>query len=354
MKRLANLLIALGTILAGIGAASSARPWTWLALEDEHLGQFLFEDVFTEWGVLARAGDELDAQTVAALRGRARVKVSDPPRPTASIPLDEAAGRVLASEVALGERTATFPAGRRLTARILATLATAREPVTLELTDDRGAGVEAIRLDPAAPGAGAELVGRELAAAVAVAVPDVLPAGRFVDDEVAGRLRAAALERVTVTVDREFRWGRWPLRWLFVAGLLVMGAGVVLLRRTTRTGSGPSASHVPLAEAHRLVGELARELAALEGRDDLDAAALHRAVDALIADRCFPIVAARESIQRELGRSGFADFMSTFAGADRTLNRAWSAAVDGHAHEANECIRLARELCDEAGKHLEI
>jgi hypothetical protein len=59
-------------------------------------------------------------------------------------------------------------------------------------------------------------------------------------------------------------------------------------------------------------------------------------------------VEARPVLIARLGLAGFAELMSTYAAAERQINRAWSAAADGVYEEALRCLELASQLLDAA------
>lgn len=63
-------------------------------------------------------------------------------------------------------------------------------------------------------------------------------------------------------------------------------------------------------------------------------------------------VEARESMIPRLGMQAYADIMSSFANAERTLNRAWSASADGYVDEVRRCVGVARSGLEKAGELL--
>ena len=65
-----------------------------------------------------------------------------------------------------------------------------------------------------------------------------------------------------------------------------------------------------------------------------------------------PFIAARPALVARLGLGGYAQLMDHFAAAERQLNRAWSAAADGYATDAVECLDNASTLLGEAEQRM--
>ena len=87
----------------------------------------------------------------------------------------------------------------------------------------------------------------------------------------------------------------------------------------------------------------------------------HRpAVDQLIVDRIGALqktllpafIDARARIVSIGGMAGYARLMDVYAAAERQLNRAWSAAADGHEIEAVASLERAVALLDESANRL--
>lgn len=166
LKLLGNLALVIGTVLGGIAAANSGRPWRALAIDADFAGQYLFDDVFLDevtlgWepapprafeldaqavptdfsgetnaaGTLlegpgyryriAERGAELTPELVKRLRavGIDEIQVRHPALPAETIPTGEdgqaAVGRVLAEDVELGTKTEELPRERRVTMRLV-------------------------------------------------------------------------------------------------------------------------------------------------------------------------------------------------------------------------------------------
>jgi hypothetical protein len=142
-----------------------------------------------------------------------------------------------------------------------------------------------------------------------------------------------------------------PRASVVVAGLVVLCAGIAWARLARgRSASAAAASaDRPLAYARgRIEDALARTRALREGAEAEPAASLCSELEAIVRE-CVEAVADRqEALSREHGFAGYASVMTPFAAAERWLNRAWSAASDGHTPEAKTSLTRAAEHCDEA------
>jgi len=52
---------------------------------------------------------------------------------------------------------------------------------------------------------------------------------------------------------------------------------------------------------------------------------------------------ARQSIANRFNMKVYADVMTEFASAERSINRTWSAAADGYIDEVNQCLEVASQ-----------
>ena len=85
-------------------------------------------------------------------------------------------------------------------------------------------------------------------------------------------------------------------------------------------------------------------LTRLDRHEDLSCEQIHRELDRLIQGEVFDFAQNRNDLLLQLGYSPYSRVMGDFTRAERTLNRAWSAAVDNYPGEARDSLRLAREL----------
>jgi len=186
----------------------------------------------------------------------------------------------------------------------------------------------------------------------------VAPIGRTNDPltpELIAVLRDAGVKWVKV---KEFSFTRWPFGWVFglaCVGLLI-GAGLVrtAAKRAVPGAAAPgvastSGASTPLGVAEacrRAITDLRRDLAGL-GTDEARLDALINRLGDIQSGPMTEFVALRPVIVGERGVGGFATVMDSFAGAERQVNRAWSAAADGVLAESIDCLAEAEALFDE-------
>ena len=138
----------------------------------------------------------------------------------------------------------------------------------------------------------------------------------------------------------------------FAVSLAVMAFSLWLVRKKpspdelARQPDESTFDHVACLES--ISGALAR----LDEREDLDCEQIHRELDHLIEGEVFDFAQNRNSLQARLGYGPYSRVMADFTRAERTLNRAWSAAVDSYHGEAHDSLHLARELFAEVTAQL--
>ena len=71
-------------------------------------------------------------------------------------------------------------------------------------------------------------------------------------------------------------------------------------------------------------------------------------IDELFPDDLTAFIDARHSISHVFGLVAYGEIMSSFAAAERYLNRVWSASADGYIDEVNTYIERAREQFTES------
>lgn len=204
-----------------------------------------------------------------------------------------------------------------------------------------------------------ELVGLTLnapAGAQESADGDVEP--RFEKDHV---LTASDVAQVRVDGERrvvvkEFAFGRWTGRWLFLVGILGLGVGAMFVRRASAQEVADAASaRAERGESpHMLLVHIAEGLDALDAalaseKDETRRLALIREhLDVLAKGPMTGFLDASPEIAATSGTAGMARVLDPYATAERRLNRAWSAAADGVEAEAREALEMARDSLDEA------
>ena len=125
--------------------------------------------------------------------------------------------------------------------------------------------------------------------------------------------------------------------------MLVAVVGVVALRLTKQplaaAAAGRSGAVEELVEIlQKLHGTLDRWTAA---SDQLSVYDVHGMIDEEVADELGRFAELREAIIPEFGLDHYAQVMTEFALAERTINRAWSASADGYIDEVQACLRRA-------------
>ncbi len=182
--------------------------------------------------------------------------------------------------------------------------------------------------------------------------PPIGRPGDLLIPELAEMLNASNVRYVKVS---SFSFGRWPHGWLFIlscAGLLV-GAYMVRLAQKRALAASEAAEAVSGEQATdarsvfaRLSGRLhtlAEELSTARNEDDkLESIVSH--IGKIQRDDVPAFVADRPSLVNRMGLAGYAELMDSFAAMERQLNRAWSAAADGHLPESESCLRNAQPL----------
>lgn len=130
----------------------------------------------------------------------------------------------------------------------------------------------------------------------------------------------------------------------FFLSMLAMAISLWLVRRRPGTtavvrtaGSGDDFDF--LSAVDRIVSTLDDLLA---GRN-VSLRKVHDELDRLVEGDVFEFAEAREQLIASHGFAVFARVMSEFSPAERALNRAWSAAVDGYPEEVGLSLELARE-----------
>jgi len=180
--------------------------------------------------------------------------------------------------------------------------------------------------------------------------PDpVIPAGEDVDPESLEAARDAGAEYLET---KSFALSRWPFGWVFglsAAGLL---AGSLLVRAGAKKqiaaeGLAPERdAQLPKADASpqqivETIGTaletLHREMPGMSSDQERLKAVITR-VGALQKDAIPRFIESRARIVAKVGLGRYAEIMDAFAAMERKINRAWSAAADGHLPESEASL----------------
>lgn len=149
---------------------------------------------------------------------------------------------------------------------------------------------------------------------------------------------------------------QWPRPlWAAVGGgLAVIGVGVAMKR-----AAGAPAIEVEVGGNDRRparAGSLGDALTALrEGIDELSGRSgeasfdeVKRRIEELLWLGPERVGGAQEGIAAKIGFAAYAEVMTPLAAAERWLNRAWSAAADGHRPECVASLKEALSFAQEA------
>lgn len=172
-------------------------------------------------------------------------------------------------------------------------------------------------------------------------------------------LRAADVKYVHT---KEFSLSRWPHAIIFGLSAVGLLAGSLLVRAGDKaeiakhadadTGTSTSVSPAGvMQEIGRQITALRDELPALPTDHDRLKTIMTR-LGALQNDQIPTFVETRPQLIAAFSLGGYAEIMDRFAVMERQVNRAWSAAADGHLPEATRSLSAAAELAPEVQSKL--
>lgn len=177
-----------------------------------------------------------------------------------------------------------------------------------------------------------------------------------------GLLRVAGIKRVHVKHPGTAfgaMLGNWSGKWLFLGSVAGLVAGALLLRADARKQVARAhLSETPIASPEEIAGQIRGAIADLRG--SLPAMAsdhekMHAIVHALgeVQAELVPAFAeTRPMLIGKRGLGGFARIMDVFAGAERKINRSWSAAADGAFEESFVSLEEAAIAVDQLAEAL--
>jgi hypothetical protein len=159
---------------------------------------------------------------------------------------------------------------------------------------------------------------------------------------------------------KQFSFTRWPHNWVFALAVLALAAGAFIIKSQSKASrkTSPAAEPTERSDAHAAIDRIAETLHTLHRELptlDTDDQRLDRIVAALgkVQRNDVPaFAAARPNLVAELGLGGFAELMDHFAGLERQINRAWSAAADRELPESLDCIANARQRLEPVQQRL--
>ena len=143
---------------------------------------------------------------------------------------------------------------------------------------------------------------------------------------------------------------RWPP---YLVAAAIMFSGLILVRIARSRELGDVATHHARLD---VLGDALQKLLAKLGTLNAEKATtsvfdVHARIDRELLEDLGRFVDEREAMIHAHGMHVYAEVMSLFAGAERLINRAWSASVDGYVDEVWRCLEVAEA---ELGKSREV
>ena len=132
----------------------------------------------------------------------------------------------------------------------------------------------------------------------------------------------------------------------FSIGLVLVIVGAVLARRTIRAealGDDDAPGAVDFGQMLQQLLDETQSLAEGMADDSVSAEDAKTAIEKAQLERFAPLIEARGRLQARYGLSGYAEVFGPLSSAERRVNRAWSALVDGHQSEARKSVSEACE-----------
>jgi hypothetical protein len=370
-KSIGSLLLLSGVVVAALAAGESQRVSRSAPIDSALVGQVLhgevrthyeteFPEVFVYQDRILEAGhavlqddlewlESLQIEEVLVLR---RISEEETvPVGTGSL------GRVLAQPIVLKAEADEIQKGRKITAAFAQRLREA-ELLTVDVSTERRSESGRVEMElvtwPLGPQAevpvGLTLIGSTLREVLSI--PVQLKTSSYVDESLLARLEASEVSEISVKIPKSWQFEEWADRYRFLLGIVLTALGVILRRAKPDSAA--------LEQKETELAELAEQLVRLEGEverwvrsaADLDAPALHQAISPLLSGPVYLIAEGRYAIRVAHGNRVFASVMDAFARGERKLNRAWSAAVDGHAVESRASLTAALPALREAREAL--
>jgi len=182
--------------------------------------------------------------------------------------------------------------------------------------------------------------------------------GTELDDANVERLRS---ENVSYVQTKSFDAGRWPHAWIFglsaaglLAGSLLVRAGDKAAIAQQQPAEGAATASSPEAALKAISEELVALKAELPSMPSDDArlkAVINRLGD-LQGDAIPTFIESRPQLIARFGLGKYAEIMDRFAAMERKVNRAWSAAADGHWPESSLALDDAVAIAPEVSEKL--
>jgi len=177
----------------------------------------------------------------------------------------------------------------------------------------------------------------------------IVAAGTVLTPDDLAQLRDAGVTQVDV---KEFEFGLWRGKWIFVASLGGLLVGALMLRQdAAKRVKRVEETHAQASPAESLdaviadVRKVRDRIVNLQGHDRCHA--IIEGLDEAERTHMPAFVDSRERLIARHGLAGFAKIMDRFAAAERQVHRAWSLAADGVELDAVDCLERADAMLDE-------
>lgn len=139
-----------------------------------------------------------------------------------------------------------------------------------------------------------------------------------------------------------------PALALGIVGVVTIRAADQRHKRSAHTLSGN------IDNASTSLAQIVERIRDLNARKrDIDTYAVRFHIDEDFHSPISSFVDARESIAHQYGLQAYADIMSSFAAAERYLNRVWSASADGYIDEVHEYLSRAQSQFEDSHQRLQ-
>lgn len=189
----------------------------------------------------------------------------------------------------------------------------------------------------------------------------IAPAEASLTPEVLATMRDAGIERATVR-HPSGATGRlianWTGKWQFlIAAAGLIGGGLLIKAAMKRDLAAPPEDGVVKVSPAELVGSMRttiKDLRSSIATLETDRERVARIVSVLgeVQGEQVPAFAeTRPQLIGTYGLGGFARIMDSFASMERKMNRAWSAAADGHYEESRDSLDEAAVFADQLADH---
>ncbi len=155
---------------------------------------------------------------------------------------------------------------------------------------------------------------------------------------------------------KEFSFSRWPGRWIAMLGTALLFVGAILARRQRAAVAEIPDDGSVIAITSESLGRLVARIDEVRYEAGQPGGAPAKlvcdGVDELQKTWITPLLRGQKALVARHGLGHSAEPLASFAGVERYLYRAWSAAADGYPDEASSSLGIAAELGVETQKKL--